>query len=267
MKKKYILITCFILAISLMFMALLSNTLASGEEESENTILSTLQDNYDNLNLEVIFTNGDKDVLNSQTVNLTANKINGYVTFPATFKETSSFDETKIKEKLDDETYISLDDGYAYTFTGWKIKGSTTYMPHETVFQPGDIIKYDTLNVNNDGTLTLEAVFGRVTFLQNKYEGRYYTDYWIYDKETTEDGRYQKTSAWNYTYNNNILTLNRGTDVHNPLASLDLAYYFFTEEQESDYYNPYLNVIMLTGDYDYVKSSTVAQNEKHYFQH
>lgn len=264
MKKKYIVLTILALFLCGTLMVLLSKTYADSDVIGENTILTTLKDNYDDLHLDVTFQSGTEDVITSKTVTLTANSINGYITLPSSFKETTSFLSDKIKEQLDDETFVS-NDGYTYSFTGWKIKDSGEYLPSKTVFQPGDIISYDDLNVNNNGTLILEAIFGRVTFLQNKYTGRYYTDYWLYDKETTEDGRYEKTGAWNYTYENNLLTINKGIDVHNPLASLDLAYYIFTEEKESLYYNPYLNVVMLTGDYDYVKSSSVAQKENHYF--
>lgn len=219
--------------------------------------------------IEVTFEDNIYHSFDNKTLTLEENINNGYVTLPK-FNSVVNITSDKYIKKVDDETYYFNDtDGYSYTFTGWKIKGSTKYNPSTTVFQSNGIIDYDVLNVNSNGKLELEAVWGRVIYVSNEYTGRLYTKYWIYNKEETlkkvADGTYQKTGAWNYKYENDTLTLNKGKDVNNPISSLDYAYYLMNLDKTADLKNAYLNVVMLSGDLDYIKGSTGSKGQQHYF--
>ncbi len=219
--------------------------------------------------IEITFEDNIYNSFENNTLTLEENINNGYVTIPE-FNSVVNITSDKYIKKVDDETYyFNNDDGYSYTFTGWKIKGSSKYNPSTTVFQPNGIIDYDVLNVNSNGKLELEAVWGKVIYVSNEYTGRLYTKYWIYNKEETlkkvADGTYQKTGAWNYKYENDKLTLNKGKDIDNPISSLDYAYYLIKSDTREDLKNAYLNVIMLTGDLDYIKGSSGSNGQTHYF--
>ncbi len=216
--------------------------------------------------IRITFSSGDKNgVFESITKTLGANINSGYVTLPESFKDTININKESYFSKVDDETYYFLEGDYSYTFTGWKIKGATQYIPMETVFQPGDVVNYDTLNVNNDETLELEAIWGKVIYAENEYTGRYYTDYWIYDKEYTEQN-YTASGAWNYKYENNILTLNKGKNVDEPICSLDYAYFLlYNDSQNPDINNAYLNVLMLKDDLDYIKGNANSNGQINFF--
>lgn len=220
--------------------------------------------------IEVTFEDNIYHSFDNNTLTLVENSNNGYVTIPE-FNSIVSIPSDRYSKKVDDETYYFHDtNGYSYTFTGWKIKGSSKYNPSTTVFQSNGIINYDTLNVNSNGKLELEAVWGRVIYVSNEYTGRFYTNYWIYDKEETlkrvANGTYQKTGAWNYKYENDTLTLNKGKDVDNPISSLDYAYYLMNLDKITDFQNAYLNVVMLTGDLDYIKGSSGSSEQAKYFK-
>lgn len=216
--------------------------------------------------IKITFSSGSKTgAFDNVTKTLKANINSGYVTLPENFQDTISMNAESYFSKVDDETYYFTEGDYSYTFTGWKIKGSILYTPMETVFQPGDVVNYDTLDINKDGTVELEAVWGKVIYAQNEYTGRYYTDYWIYDKEYTE-ANYKATEAWNYKYENSILTLNKGKNVDEPICSLDYAYFLlYNDSNNEDMNNAYLNVLMLTGNLDYVKGNTNSSNQANFF--
>ena len=216
--------------------------------------------------IKITFSPGVKNGLFENTVRvINANINSGYITMPDSFKDTVNINEGSYFSKVDDETYYFNEGDYSYTFTGWKIKGATTYTPMETVFQPGDVVNYDTLDINKNGTLELEAVWGKVIYAQNEYTGRYYTDYWIYDKEYTEQN-YTATGAWNYKYEDNILTLNKGKDVNNPICSLDYAYFLlYNDSENEDINNAYLNVLMLKSDLDYIKGNSNSNGQDNFF--
>ena len=222
--------------------------------------------------IEVTFSPGEKaGAFDNKTYILEVNKTNNYVTIPNDFKTTIDMLEESYYKKVDDETFYFDEGDYSYTFTGWKIKGATKYIPMETVFQPGDIVDYNTLNINENETVELEAIWGKVIYAQNEYTGRYYTDYWIYDKEYTEKN-YTATGAWNYKYEDEKLILNNGQDLENPVSSVDYAYYLFYQQNYNNELsniedkNAYSYVIMLTGDLDYIKSNDNGKNQEHYFR-
>lgn len=85
--------------------------------------------------------------------------------------------ESEKQKKLDD---IEL---WAYSFTGWHIVGTDTYIPQKTVFQPGDPIIPEVLEeqgiikINEDETvqvlkeLELEAVWGKCYFVSDNGSG------------------------------------------------------------------------------------------------
>lgn len=225
-------------------------------------------------NIVIKFSAGDKfeGAFQEKNYDLTANRVNGYVTLPTGFSKTVDMLEDSYYQKIDDETYIFNEGDYSYSFTGWKIKNVETLTPSETVFQPGDTVSIDTLyefDTDNDGVLELEALWGKVRYIQNPYSNMYYTDYWILDMDKTKT--YEKTGAWNYKYEADNLTLNDGKDRNNPLSTLDYAYYLIYQEDYKNNFsnanskNAYENVIMLTGNLDYIKSSNNGSGQNNYF--
>lgn len=225
-------------------------------------------------NIVIKFSAGDKfeGAFQEKDYDLTANRVNGYVTLPTGFSKTVDMLEDSYYQKIDDETYIFNEGDYSYSFTGWKIKNVETLTPSETVFQPGDTVSIDTLyefDTDNDGVLELEALWGKVRYIQNPYSNMYYTDYWILDMDKTKT--YEKTGAWNYKYEADNLTLNDGKDRNNPLSTLDYAYYLIYQEDYKNNFsnenskNAYENVIMLTGNLDYIKSSNNGSGQNNYF--
>ena len=223
--------------------------------------------------ITIKFSAGEKaGAFNTKEYTLKANNISNCVTIPDDFSKTIDMIEDSYYKKVDDETFYFDEEEYSYTFTGWKAEGTSTYTPMETVFQPGDVVPIDTLlklDNDNDGVLELNALWGKTIYVQNQYDSTYYTDYWILDMNTVKN--YNKTGAWNYKYENNQLTLNDGKNYESPICTIDYAYYLFYKE---DYKNSFTNsksknayefVIMLTGDLDYVKSSSNGKNQEHFF--
>lgn len=223
------------------------------------------------INLE--FNDGKNGALfDSTTKAISIDSNSGYLQFPESFSSTVSVKETGYNKKVDSETFYFDENDYSYTFTGWKIVGQSTLTPSKTVFQPGDRTSADyleTFDTDGDGTINFEAVWGKVIYVQNPYDNMKYTDYWILDEETTQTSN--KTGSWNYKYENGTLTLNDGKDVNNPLSTSDYAYY---KIYQMDYANGFSNakshnayeyVIMLTGDLDYIKSSSNGKNQNNFF--
>ena len=237
----------------------------------KNLIQETEATSTKSLNLE--FSDGKNGILfdyTTKAVSIDSNS--GYLQFPETFSSTVSIKETGYNKKVDNETYYFSDNDYSYTFTGWKIVGQNILTPSKTVFQPGDRISSDylkTFDTDGDGIIKFEAVWGKVIYLQNPYDNMKYTDYWILDKATTQNSN--KTGAWNYKYENGKLTLNDGKDINNPLSTLDYAYYkiyqldYANGFSNAKSHNSYEYVIMLTGDLDYIKSSSNGKNQSNYF--
>ena len=256
--KKFWICTVILLSVIITSIIVVKNRYVpeSKAEENNNTVKS----------IEITFSAGEKTgAFDTVTKTINANAVSGYVTLPESFNKTVNMNEDSYFSKVDDETYYFSEGDYSYTFTGWKIKGQNVYTPMETVFQPEDVVDYDKLDVNKNGTLELEAVWGKVIYIQNEYTGRYYTDYWIYDKEYTESN-YTATSAWNYKYENDVLTLNKGKKVDEPICSLDYAYYLlYNDTNNVDINNAYLNVLMLKDDIDYIKGNSNSKGQINYF--
>ena len=223
--------------------------------------------------ITIKFSPGEKTgAFSDKEYTLKADSISNCVTIPDDFSNTIDMIEDSYYKKVDDETFYFDEEDYSYTFTGWKAEGTSTYAPMETVFQPGNVVPIDTLlklDADNDGTLELDALWGKTIYVQNQYDSTYYTDYWILDMNTVQN--YNKTGAWNYKYEDNKLILNDGRNYESPICTLDYAYYLFYKE---DYKNSFTNsksknayefVIMLTGDLDYVKSSVNGKNQEHFF--
>lgn len=223
--------------------------------------------------ITIKFSPGEKTgAFSDKEYTLKADSISNCVTIPDDFSNTIDMIEDSYYKKVDDETFYFDEEDYSYTFTGWKAEGTSTYAPMETVFQPGNVVPIDTLlklDADNDGTLELDALWGKTIYVQNQYDSTYYTDYWILDMNTVQN--YNKTGAWNYKYEDNNLILNDGKKYESPICTLDYAYYLFYKE---DYKNSFTNsksknayefVIMLTGDLDYVKSSVNGKNQEHFF--
>ena len=224
--------------------------------------------------ITIKFSPGDKTgAFEEKEYELVANSKNNYITIPDDFAKTINMIEESYYKKVDDETFYFDKDDYSYSFTGWKVNNASILTPSETVFQPGDSVSIDTLlafDTDKDGIIELDALWGKVLYVQNPYSTMYYTDYWIIDYDKTKT--YDKTGSWNYKYENNVLTLNDGKNKENPLCSLDYAYYLLYQEDVTNNFsnanskNSYENVLMLTGDLNYVKSSDNGSKQANYFK-
>lgn len=159
----------------------------------------------------------------------------------------------------DCETVLGSDGRY-YSFTGWHIAGQSRKMPNETVFQPGDVITPEVLTqYASGGKLTLNALWGKVYFIQNKYSNmqyekvtrHYYNGGWksinvIALNTNTSSGA---TGAYNVKDGVD----NTGYNPSTPIATVDHLYRRM-EIDKVDALDAYSTVAMLTGDLDYVKS-------------
>ncbi len=152
---------------------------------------------------------------------------------------------------LDSETFVQ--DEKAYSFTGWKISSSAEKIPGKSVFQPGDTITSDVLDlyVSGEGgsyTLTLEALWGQCYFVENPFENMtYLTGGFAVD--TANSGA--ATGA---------ADSNSGLINTAPKASVDSVFEAIRAKGESA--DAYATVVMLTGDLDYFKDTGVSS---HYF--
>lgn len=168
-------------------------------------------------------------------------------------------DVVTISGGYDCETVIGSDGRY-YSFTGWHIVGQSKKLPAETVFQPGDVVTPEVLETYaSDGSLELEALWGKVYFIQNKYDSMtyekvtryYYNGGWksidVIALNTNTSG--EKTGAYDFSGG----VANKGYTPTAPIATIDHLYYCF-DQDGVDPLDAYATVAMLTGDLDYVKS-------------
>lgn len=186
--------------------------------------------------------------------NVTAD-ISGCITLPgATFKDVAS-----LSDSYDCET-IRGTDGRYYSFTGWHIKNASTKLPAETVFQPGDVITPEVLSqYATNNTLNLEALWGKVYFIQNKYSNMkyekvtryYYNSGWKSVNVIALNTKASGAATIAYDYKNG--TANKGYTPDAPIATIDHLYRLFSTDKV-DPLDAYGTVAMLTGDLDYVKS-------------
>lgn len=177
------------------------------------------------------------------------------------FFELLSNNNTKINLSnsniVDNETFyfddVISDSSWAYSFTGWHIVGTDSYIPMNTVFQQGNYLDLD--NIDNelfeekDGirSLNLEATWGKVYFIENKYENMVYsedgdTGYYYLDEE--------KSTNLTGASDENI-----GNSLNSKLATIDEVYERLRNDDTLDETDPYHTVIMLAGDVDYYKNN------------
>ena len=218
---------------------------------------------------KIQFEDNIKNSFDTKVLELSINEFSEHLTLPETFESTVEVNSDTYYKKIDSETYYfnsdkDNNDLYSYSFTGWKIKGTDKNIASVTVFQPDNLISYETIknyDTDSDGTLVLEALWGKVVYAENPYERMYYTDHWILDLEYTK-ANFNPTGSWNYKYENDTLTLNDGKDYDNPLSTFDYAFYMIYQNGTKDVYE---NVLMLTGNLDYVKSSNNGLGKSPYY--
>lgn len=158
---------------------------------------------------------------------------------------------------VDEETFYFDDDindsSWAYSFTGWHIVGTDSYIPMNTVFQQGNYLDLDNIDKNlfveKDGVLSLnlEATWGKVYFIQNKYKNMVYS-------EDNDTGYYylddEKSTSLTGANDKNI-----GNSLNSKLATIDEVYERLRADKSLNSMDPYHTVIMLTGDVDYYKNN------------
>ena len=217
-------------------------------------------------NINIIFSEGDlpnKDNVLFENIiveNVEIN-INGSLIVPGkTFNDIvenyiSEYYKTK---KLDNETfYFNVDqEEWAYTFTGWHIVGTTDYLPAKTVYQPGDLILSSELSTYiKNGTIELEAVWGKCYFVKNPYTIMKYKEVvnqgWILDEEKSLELS-GLTSALSSDAND-------GRTPTSAKATMDELYKIFRNEcyttKEQNRLDAYRTVVMLAGDFNYVRDT------------
>ncbi len=226
------------------------------------------------------------------------------------FSDNVTVDESKKSNTLDDETFYFADsdndgdytDEWAYTFTGWMIyvdenndgvNDITDKIPSETVFQPGDVIRPDTLEkyltgTGENKTLALEALWGKCYFIRNPYTNMEYKLQttlaageekllYVFDEAASKTASTPEGDVAPAPMSSDD---NAGNDPARPMATIDALYETIREElgvseSETDKdvytaavkaaqknpltYDAYSRVVMLTGDLDYYTDSNQKQ--------
>ncbi len=172
--------------------------------------------------------------------------------------------------ELDSETFYftgatdANDNQWAYTFVGWKIADATDKLPGETVFQPGDVIRPDTLTayVKND-TLTLEALWAKCYFIQNQYnEMKYSLQDGLYKVDVTSSSG---TTGASDTHLGNTPSAAKAT-VDGVYAAMraDLGVVDGNDttvtaaQKNASTYDTYARAVVLVGDLDYLTDSNLS---------
>ncbi len=184
------------------------------------------------------------------------------------------------RTKVDDETfyfggYVHDAHTWSYSFTGWHIvDAGNVRIPGRTVFQPGDTIDPEVLEeYADDGTLELEALWGKCYFVGNKYDNMQYVkdetdpttgrpkiDY-ILDAngKIIETGSGIRDYSDNYSGNRGFLSLESIDRAFekirecNGYKSTDLSTIDKVVNTNPCSYDAYSYVLMLTTDLDYIK--------------
>ena len=184
--------------------------------------------------------------------------ISGCVSLPgSTFADTVS-----VKWNANDANYVDCEtfffddlgtDGeipetsWSYTFTGWHIVAAgNSYVPAETVFQPGDTVTPDVLEQYvSGGSLELEALWGKCYYIRNPYKTMVYTQL------TPPNGLSYEFDADASSNPTGASDLNDGRTVDTAKATIDGLYRDFRANITAgtqDQGNAYETVVMLTGD-------------------
>ena len=220
-----------------------------------------------NSNISIKFTQGSLPTENSELVLFDPIIIDGYInisnclTVPGV--DFATITDSKLNSsisQLDCETFMFDVDGWYYTFTGWHIVGTDTYLPAKTVYQAGDIVLESVLeeHVELDGenyTLTLEALWGKCYFIKNAYSNVIYsknhTDYYEVDHELSLDASKQSVPLSS--------DANSGRTPELSKASIDGLFETFRKnvyvDKTQDRNNAYQTVVMLAGDLNYAKDT------------
>lgn len=178
---------------------------------------------------------------------------------------------------VDPETFyfdeaVNGEPRWAYTFTGWQVKGTTQRIPAQTVFQSGDAVTPDVLEklaeqgfytVNGDGSCTveLEAVWGRCYFIRNPFDKMLYSQHasygWYPDLDASLTYAQGKGLNPNGAYSSDA---NLGNDPALPKATVDSLFGVLRTEiytdKTVDAGDAYATVVMLVGDLDYYKDTS-----------
>ncbi len=177
----------------------------------------------------------------------------------------------------EEETYSDL---WAYSFTGWKIVGTTEKIPGKTVFQPGDVITPDILatyakDTDSDGTkeLQMEAVWGKCWFVQNQYETMVYA---LNTSAEDKDGNSIMLYGIDTEKSTGLTGASDANTAKNPEQAKATINGLFetirqdlgaTEEEGRNNpttYDCYSTVVMLAGDLDYyTDNNSVAEHYGH----
>jgi len=227
---------------------------------ASGTALSASTNTAKGVNYTVVYSSGNHSAFSAKTYNNIATDASGCITLPgATFKDVATISGFTT---YDCETLIA--DGLYYSFTGWKISSATTKLPSETVFQPGDVITPEVLKTYaSDGSLELEALWGKCYFIQDKYVSpnyvkvtrAYYSDGWktkdIIAMDTNNSGAV-RSNVYDYL-NNSSSYPNTGLNPSTPIATIDHLYSRF-DADGVDPLDAYSTVAMLTGAFHHVKS-------------
>ncbi len=213
--------------------------------------------------INVVFSDGDipvSDVSLFDDITLTGNvNASNNMAVPGDSFENTTKDALKaVSETLDPETFVFEADGWAYTFTGWHIQGTTDFLPAQTVYQPGDLIleseliKYVSV-VDGVNTIKLEAVWGKCYFIKNPYTKMLFkydsVKGYIVDEEASMLASGQSEPLSKDT--------NTGKRPNDAYATINGLYATFRKlvytDKTMDMFDAYHTVVMLCGNLIYAK--------------
>ena len=211
------------------------------------SLLSTKTNASDaRLPITITFEDGEYDVFTNKILSdVPLNASNCLVIPGPTLSDViSSFDKVDQENIVDCETFINKENGYSYSFTGWKVVGTDENIPMQTVFQPGDVIDdlFVEEYIGDSGVITLQALWGKCYFIENPYENMAY-------KANSSD--YYSLDEINSSSPTGASDSNDGKTVNTPFASMDYLHKQLRINNAGHHFDAYDTVIMLTGNVDY----------------
>ncbi len=211
--------------------------------------------------VKMVFKTGDKAIFTDATTTVSLD-VSQRALLPTSFSKifTSSMstaatlNSTATANQIDCETFYVTENGvtYAYSFTGWHIVGTDTYLPAKTVFQPNTVMNMDLIDTSyytvsgTTATVTLEALWGKVYFVQNQYTTMKYAK---------DANGYYKVDHVNSTGSTGASDSNDGLTPNTPLASIGAIFAKLRADTTLTGADAYKTVIMLTGNLEDVRDT------------
>ncbi len=211
--------------------------------------------------VKMVFKTGDQAIFTDATTTVSLD-VSQRALMPSSFSNiftssmttAASLTSTATVNQIDCETFYVTENGvtYAYSFTGWHIVGTDTYLPAKTVFQPNTMMNMDLIDSSyytvsgTTATVTFEALWGKVYFIQNPYTTMAYaknaSGYYVLDEANAQGPTGASDS-------------NDGLTPETPLATIPAVYNKLREDTTLGPADAYKSVIMLTGALEDIKDT------------